>query len=64
MTRPASATGVLAHAGDPAKIEEDKNKVHDYVKDELFEWVIFVWDKAVLQPDGLLHQDYMKNCKA
>jgi len=64
MTRQAPATGVLARAGDPAKIEEDKNKVRDYVKDELFERVIFVWDKAALQPSGVLHQDYMKNCKA
>jgi hypothetical protein len=64
MTRQAPATGVLAHAGDPAKTEEDKNKVCDYVKDELFERVIFVWDKVALQPNGVLHQDYMKNCKA
>ena len=64
MKRQAPATGVLARAGDPAKIEEDKNKVRDYVKDELFEWVIFVWDKSALQSNGVLHQDYMKNCKA
>jgi hypothetical protein len=44
MTR--LAMGVLSHAGDPAKLEEDKNKLLDYVKDTLFERVVFVWNKT------------------
>jgi hypothetical protein len=34
MTRPTS--GVILQAGDPRKIEEDKNEVRDYVKEVLF----------------------------
>jgi hypothetical protein len=34
MTRPTN--GVISWAGDPSKIEEDKNKVQDYVKEVLF----------------------------
>jgi hypothetical protein len=33
MTRPAN--GVISQAGDPSKIEEDKNEVQDYVKEVL-----------------------------
>jgi hypothetical protein len=35
MTRPTN--GVILQAGDPSKIEEDKNEVQDYVKEVLFE---------------------------
>jgi hypothetical protein len=35
MTRPTS--GVILQAGDPSKIEEDKNEIQDYVKEVLFE---------------------------
>ena len=53
---------MLSHAGDPAKLEEDKNKVRNYVKDTLFEWAVFVWNKTAIKKDGVLHQDYLKNC--
>jgi hypothetical protein len=34
MTR--STNGVISWAGDPSKIEEDKNEVWDYVEEVLF----------------------------
>jgi hypothetical protein len=61
MTRPL--TGVLTCAGDPAKLEEDKNKVHNYVKDNLFEWAVFAWNETAIKKGGVLHQDYLKNCQ-
>ena len=62
MTRPTS--GVILRAGDPSKIEEDKNEIQDYVKEVLFEKVVFVWNKGALQPGGVLHKDYLMNCRA
>jgi hypothetical protein len=61
MTRPTN--GVISQAGDPSKIEEDKNEVQDYVKEVLFEKVEFVWNKGALQPGGVLHKDYLMNCR-
>jgi hypothetical protein len=40
-TRPTS--GIILQAGDPSKIEEDKNEIRDYVKEVLFEKVVFIW---------------------
>jgi hypothetical protein len=62
MTRPTS--GVILQAGDPSKIEEDKNEVRDYVKEVLFEKVVFIWNKGTLQLGGVLHKDYLINCRA
>jgi hypothetical protein len=62
MTRPTS--GVILQAGDPSKIEEDKNEVRDYVKEVLFEKLVFVWNKGALQLGGVLHKDYLMNCRA
>jgi hypothetical protein len=30
----------------------------------LFENVVFVWNKGALQPGGVLHKDYLTNCRA
>jgi hypothetical protein len=38
MTRPTN--GVISQAGDPSKIEEDRNELQDYVKEVLFEYCI------------------------
>jgi hypothetical protein len=34
------------------------------MKEVLFEKVVFVWNKCALQPGGLLHKDYLMNCRA
>jgi hypothetical protein len=62
MIRPTS--GVILQAGDPSKIEEDKNEVQDYVKEVLLEKVVFIWNKVALQLGGVLHNDYLMNCRA
>jgi hypothetical protein len=59
MTRPTNL--VRVRAGDPSKIEEDKNEVQDYVKEVLFEKVVFVWNKVTLQLGGVLHNNYLTN---
>jgi hypothetical protein len=62
VTRPTS--GVISQAGDPSNIEEDKNEIQDYVKEVFFEKVVFIWNKGALQPGGVLHKDYLMNCRA
>jgi hypothetical protein len=59
VTRPTS--GIILQAGDPSKIEEDKNEIQDYVK-EVLEKVVFIWNKGALQPGGALHKDYLTSC--
>jgi hypothetical protein len=34
------------------------------VKEVLFEKVVFVWNKGALQLGGVLHKDYLTNCRA
>jgi hypothetical protein len=48
----------------PNKIEEDKNEIRDYVKEVLFEKVVFIWNKGALQPGVVLHKGYLTNCRA
>jgi hypothetical protein len=45
-------------------MKEDKEKVREYVKEELFERAVFVWSKASLEAGGVLHHDFLKNCRA
>jgi hypothetical protein len=33
------------------------------VKDTLFEWAVFVWNKTTIKKGEVLHQDYLKNCQ-
>ena len=36
-----------------------------YVKEVLFEIVVFIWNKGALQLGGVLHKDdYLMNCSA
>jgi len=48
---------------DPALVRAEKNKVQKYVQTELFEKVIFIWDRSVLDVGGKLHSDYMVKCR-
>jgi hypothetical protein len=52
----------MARAGNPESIEKDKDKVRDYVKEKLYERVIFVWKKSALDQGSMFHRDYMSNC--
>jgi hypothetical protein len=53
----------MARAGNPESIEKDKDKVRDYVKEKLYERVIFVWKKSALDQGNMFHRDYMSNCR-
>jgi len=55
---------VLARAGNPEKVEEDKNKVREYVMDDLFERAPFVGRRSDLRHGGVLHKDFLKNCRS
>jgi hypothetical protein len=52
----------MARARNPESIEKDKDKVRDYVKEKLYERVIFVWKKSALDQGSMFHRDYMSNC--
>jgi hypothetical protein len=52
----------MARDGNPESIEKDKDKVRDYVKEKLYERVIFVWEKSTLDQGRVFHRDYMSNC--
>ncbi len=34
------------------------------MKEVLFEKVVFVWKNGALRPSGVLHKDYLTNCRA
>jgi hypothetical protein len=42
-------------------MEIDIKKVGKYVKSDLFEQMIFLWDQKALEVDGMLHKDYITN---
>jgi len=44
-------------------IEENRNKVRDYVKENLFERLVFVWNKHALEQGEVVHKDFLKNCR-
>jgi hypothetical protein len=54
---------VMARAGNPESVEKDKDKVRDYVKEKLYERVIFNWKKSSIDQGGMFHRDYMSNCR-
>jgi len=57
------ASVVLQRLDNAALVVSDKNKVQWYIKDILFEKVIFILDQDSLKKGEVLHQDYLDNCK-
>jgi hypothetical protein len=49
---------------DAHLVEIDIKKVGENVKSDLFERTIFLWDQKALEVDGMLHKDYLTNCKS
>lgn len=64
MVRRSTTDDILTRAGNQENIEKDKNKVGDYVKNVLFERLVFVWKSDDLERGGLLHADFLRNCRA
>jgi len=58
------ASWALQRAANAQQVKNDVTKVREYVKSNLFEKVVFVWQKTALARGGKLHQDYLKNCRA
>jgi hypothetical protein len=48
QTRGTPQQGVLSQVADPEKMKEDKEKVREYIKEELFERVVFFGAKHSL----------------
>jgi hypothetical protein len=55
---------LIAWMSDARLVEIDIKKVGKYVKSDLFERTIFLWDQKALDVDGMLHKDYITNCKS
>ena len=55
---------LIAWMSDARLVEIDIKKVGKYVKSDLFEQTIFLWDQKALEVDGMLHKDYITNCKS
>jgi hypothetical protein len=58
------ASWALQRAANAQQVENDWRKVEAYVKNILFEKVVFVWEKSSLDQGGKLHQNYLKNWRA
>jgi len=57
------ASWALQRAANKEQVALDQKKVCSYVKNELFERTVFVWEKSALDRGGKLHEDYLKNCR-
>ena len=55
---------LIARQGNKQKVALDKQTIRDYVKDDLFYRIVFVWTKQSLEEDGHLHKDFIKNCRS
>jgi hypothetical protein len=55
---------LIAWMSDVCLVEIDIKKVGKYVKSDLFEQTIFLWEQKALEVDGVLHKDYITNCKS
>jgi hypothetical protein len=55
---------LIAWMLDACLVEIDTKKVDKYVKSDLFEQTIFLWDQKALEVDGMLHKDYITHCKS
>ena len=55
---------LISQTGNASRIKEDKNKVCDYVKNNLFERVAFIWDEKALDDGKVLHKDFLERCKS
>lgn len=64
MVRTAPTT-IISRASSQDRLQEDMNRVRDYVKDDLFGRVVFVCDGEDAFAEGKpLHKDFMKNCES
>jgi hypothetical protein len=61
MTMP-SQMDVLQQASDEELQAANIKLVGKYVKDVLFEKMVFLWDRKALDTNGKLHKDYLENC--
>ncbi len=59
-----SSTDVLQQALDRDLVDSDLKAVEKYVKNVLFERVCYLWKRSSLDEGGLLHKDYLKNCRS
>lgn len=59
----AGAAWTLQTAANEEQIKKDQRVVRDYVKNELWEKVVFLWSKKSLDRGGVLHTAYLRSCK-
>jgi len=61
--RSAPMMMLLTRLANPEHVAADTNKVRKYVKEDLFERVVFVWNQKALEYGRVLHADFLKNCR-
>jgi hypothetical protein len=49
---------------DKVRVQDDLNKIRDYVKDDLFYRTLFVYSDKELDEGSSLHTDFIINCKS
>lgn len=55
---------LVQRLNNPALFESDRNVVRDYVKKDLFERLVFIWDERALATNGALYRSYTANCRS
>lgn len=55
---------ILQRLSNESLVEKDIKRVGEYVKNDFFERAIFLWDQKALDLNGVLHTDFLANCKS
>jgi len=63
VTNAITTEQLVQRLQDQAIVDTEKNRVQKYVKRNLFEKVVFIFDKSMLDVGGRLYNDYMVNCR-
>ena len=59
-----SALKIQQLINDDARVSGDIRKIERYVKDNLFQRIIFMFDEGQMKKGSYLHRYFMSNCKA
>ena len=58
-----AAVWIVERTSNEEELKSDERLVRDWVKNELWEKVVFLWNLKSLAPGGLLHASYISSCR-
>ena len=64
MTTETAAADALRRLTNNELVESDIKAVGKYVRGDLFARAVFLFDNTSLDKGGVLHKDYLKNCRS